>query len=254
MTDGPQSAGEKAKTRRGRRSGTAYRKRIGLAAIEVDAGDPAIVLPRPWMRKFLGVLRRTGNVTWAARTVKMSRQNAYLQRDKCEVFGALWDDALEGRTDLLEQKLYDRATFGVVEDVYGGVGDGITGVVGQRVKHDNGLGTRMLAANREKYRSGFTPEEENGARDAAALIRAFAQEAAGTVPSSKATEAPDWGAQRLGDAVDEAAPEKGPDAAPARLEALPTQATARLCTDCGHGLAPRMRFCPNCGADLTPAE
>lgn len=235
-------SGQKPKSRRGKRGGKRadQNRRKG----ELGYGDGREdLLPRPWMQRFLVVLRRTGNVSTAAKRVGMSRQGCYLWREKNEHFGALWDDAVEDRYDVLEQKLYERAAYGWDEPVFGALGGDMgTGEVGVRRKFDNRLGQWFIERARP-----VKEETTDGAADMAAAIRGFLEAATGSVPSTKATEAKDWGAQRLGDAVDEEAP--AASTVPTSPDAELPAPHLRLCVECGTLVDPEVPVCPNCGAD-----
>jgi len=65
--------------------------------------------------KFLNRLRRTGNVSAAARAVKLSRSRAYEIRQRDPVFAAAWDDAEQEAVDLLEGEARRRAAEGVAQ-------------------------------------------------------------------------------------------------------------------------------------------
>lgn len=238
-------SGEKPKSRRGKRGGKQRRERADL--IGYGEADPS-QLPLPWMPKFLAVLRRTGNVSTAAKRVKISRQNAYEHRNRHAVFGALWDDAVEDRTDVLEQALYERALYGWDEPVFGSLpGEHAgSGEVGVRRKFDNALARWIV----ERARPEEKDDSANEAADMAALIRGFVQAATGSVPNTKSDEAADWGAQRQGDAVIEgkgAGPREEPKPAgpPMRM---------RLCVECGTPVDVSAVTCPNCGADPNPPD
>lgn len=57
---------------------------------------PSTPLPwRRWMPKFVGVLRRSGNVSEAIRSSPRSRKMVYEYRERCEAFALAWDEALE---------------------------------------------------------------------------------------------------------------------------------------------------------------
>lgn len=236
-------SGEKPKSRRGKRGGKQRRERADL--IGYGEADPS-QLPLPWMPKFLAVLRRTGNVSTAAKRVKISRQNAYEHRNRHAIFGALWDDAIEDRTDVLEQILYERALYGQEETTHAVDEHGVEKLVERKLKHDNRLAQWIV----ERARPEEKDDSANEAADMAALIRGFVQAATGSVPNSKADEAADWGAQRQGDAVIE-----GKGAGP-REEPKPTgpPMRMRLCVECGTPVDVSAVTCPNCGADPNPPD
>lgn len=213
-----------------------YRRETPIERRIREGKDVETELPLPWMPRFLGCLRRTNNASLAARQAGVSRQWAYKNRDDHPVFAALWDDALAGAYDLLEAKLLERATFGWDEPVFGslpGEHSG-TGEVGSKRKYDNRLGVRFLETKKDDWnRSRGDAVEADQAQDAAALIRAFVQAASLTVPGTKGDEAKNWGAQRMGDAVDLAPIQKHTQDA---LAGPVPVTTTRLCVDCGKTL------------------
>lgn len=68
--------------------------------------------------KFIAALAESGNVTEACRHAKMSRTGAYQRRERDKAFGALWDEAVEISTDLLEKEARRRAVTGWDEPVF----------------------------------------------------------------------------------------------------------------------------------------
>ena len=67
--------------------------------------------------KFLETLRKTGNVTEAARVARISRNTVYTHRHADPVFAEAWDDAEEEATDALEYEARRRAVHGVERPV-----------------------------------------------------------------------------------------------------------------------------------------
>jgi hypothetical protein len=63
--------------------------------------------------RVLAVLRRTGNVTLAARAVKAGRKTLYDWREADAAFAQAWDEAQAEYDDLLEFEADRRATKGV---------------------------------------------------------------------------------------------------------------------------------------------
>lgn len=68
--------------------------------------------------RFLAALRKTGNVTQAAKAERVDRVTAYTWRNNDEEFAKQWDEALEEATDLLELEARRRAQDGTPEPVY----------------------------------------------------------------------------------------------------------------------------------------
>ena len=64
---------------------------------------------RVWAPKFLDRLRKSGSVTAAARTARVTRQAAYDMRAKDPAFAAAWDDAIEQALDDVEEAVHRRA-------------------------------------------------------------------------------------------------------------------------------------------------
>lgn len=70
-----------------------------------DQSDP----PRQWMPAFLAALRNSGNVRASCQAAKISRKEAYKQRDRSATFRAAWDEALADAIDILEAEAWRRA-------------------------------------------------------------------------------------------------------------------------------------------------
>ena len=108
---------------------------------------------------FLSELRRTGNVSAAARRAKRARGGFYRDRDRDPAFAADWADALEEATDWLELEAVRRAVEGTEEDrFYQGT------AVGTVTRYSDGLLMFLLKARRP---SSFDPryrgvESRNG--------------------------------------------------------------------------------------------
>lgn len=80
-------------------------------------------LPSPAIRRacFLEVLRRTANVSRAAREAGLATSTVYAQRGKSAGFAAEWDAAVTEALDALEEELVQRVRQGVEKPVfYGG--------------------------------------------------------------------------------------------------------------------------------------
>lgn len=76
--------------------------------------------PHHKKRALLAALRRTGNVSAAARAARVDRNCFYNWRRDDEVFRAAADDAMEEAADRLESEARRRAETGVLEPVYHG--------------------------------------------------------------------------------------------------------------------------------------
>lgn len=59
------------------------------------------------MEAFIAILRDGYSVAKACRTINVSRQFAYNERNRNDEFAKLWDDALEDGGDALEDRLSD---------------------------------------------------------------------------------------------------------------------------------------------------
>lgn len=68
--------------------------------------------PRPWMRAFVAVLARTGDISSACRSAEINRTYAYEARKTHPVFAEGWREAFQVSVDLLEQIAIRRATIG----------------------------------------------------------------------------------------------------------------------------------------------
>jgi hypothetical protein len=71
-----------------------------------------------WRALFLNMLRKTGNVSAAARHAGRARAQLYRLRKQDTAFAALWDDALEEAADWLELEALRRAMDGTEEGRY----------------------------------------------------------------------------------------------------------------------------------------
>ncbi len=72
----------------------------------------------PWRALFFEMLRKTGNVSAAARHAGRARVQLYRLRKQDTAFAALWDDALEEAADWLELEALRRAMDGTEEGRY----------------------------------------------------------------------------------------------------------------------------------------
>lgn len=71
-----------------------------------------------WKEVFLAALRKSPNVSAAARKAGYTRQWVYKLRQEDEEFAAAWDDALAEAMDEAEGEIYRRAVRGVVRKVF----------------------------------------------------------------------------------------------------------------------------------------
>jgi trehalose utilization protein len=67
---------------------------------------------------FIGELRKHGNVTRAAETIKKTRGAVYEFRGRREDFATAWDEAIESFMDGVETEAIRRGTVGVQKPVY----------------------------------------------------------------------------------------------------------------------------------------
>ena len=98
--------------------------------------------------QFLAELRKTANISHAARACNVSRPQAYWRREVDEEFAQAWDDAIEEAVDRLEAEAWRRAHDGVPKPVfYKGR------AVGEVYEFSDRLLERLLEAHRpEKYK------------------------------------------------------------------------------------------------------
>lgn len=138
---------------------------------------------------FLTELRKSGNVSAAARAAGISRSHVHQLRDADQAFRLQWDDALEESYDALEAEARRRGHDGFEEPVF---------YEGERVatirRYSDTLLGRLLEANRAKFRktsvevSGPDGKPLEGSIDAVAdkvaslLARAAARRAADVQP------------------------------------------------------------------------
>ena len=103
---------------------------------------------KDWKPEFIELLRRTANVTLAARYAGRSRNQVYHVRRHSEDFAAQWREALEEGSDLLEAEARRRAVTGIDKPVF------FKGeVVGSITKYSDSLLMFLLKAHRpQKFR------------------------------------------------------------------------------------------------------
>lgn len=88
-----------------------------------EAGAPrANKLPSLAVRKtcFVELLRRTANVSRAAREAGLAHSTVYRQRARSKAFAAEWDDAIAEALDTLEEAVLARVRDGVPKPVFFG--------------------------------------------------------------------------------------------------------------------------------------
>lgn len=95
-------------------------------------------------RKFLKVLRETGNVSKAAETIGVSRQTVNNWKKSDEIFARRWEDAIEAFLDDFEETCFERAKNGAEYETTTGDGE----VVTVRSKPSDSLAKYLLTARR----------------------------------------------------------------------------------------------------------
>jgi hypothetical protein len=88
------------------------------ATVEVVRVAKLTKLTAKTRAKFVEILRKTGNVTLAARAIKTSRTAVYEWRAQLAAFAQAWDEAQAEYDDFLECEADRRATKGVRKPVY----------------------------------------------------------------------------------------------------------------------------------------
>lgn len=113
---------------------------------------------KDWKEIFLTKLRKSPNVSAAARAAGYSRQWAYQMRENDSDFAAEWDDAIAESMDTAEGEIYRRAVRGVVKRVF------YKGMEIDRVReYSDTLLIFMAKAHRpEKYRDVLHAEHSGG--------------------------------------------------------------------------------------------
>jgi len=64
--------------------------------------------PRPWMRVFIAVLARSGDVSMACRVAEINRRHVYDVRSRNPDFADAWAEAIKVSVDLMEQIMMRR--------------------------------------------------------------------------------------------------------------------------------------------------
>ena len=68
--------------------------------------------------QFIDCIRDTGNVTWAARLIGMSRAYMYEIKEKDSVFAETWENAFNEFLDTVEAEVKRRAIDGIIKPVF----------------------------------------------------------------------------------------------------------------------------------------
>lgn len=115
-------------------------------------------VPR-WSRvkkiSFLETLRRTGNVSSAAREAGVEISKAYTKRAQDKTFRQDWDAATEGALDDLEEEVRRRALEGTKKPVYYAGKE-----CGSVISFNDNLAMFLLKSKRPKiFSEGFESEE-----------------------------------------------------------------------------------------------
>jgi hypothetical protein len=109
-----------------------------------------------WVKTFLSVLRKTGNVTTACAKAKIERSTAYRRKTDDKDFSAAWTVALDEAADHLEAEAWRRAVAGVLKPVFQGGKR-----VGQVREYSDTMLALLLKAHKpEKYRERFDHKVE----------------------------------------------------------------------------------------------
>ena len=114
-------------------------------------------------------------VSYACKAAKVDKATVYRHRKACPAFAAAWKLARETATDAIEKEAIRRAVKGVREPVYQG-----GKLVGHVRRYADGLLSRLLIANRKKFREKVVNHRHAGAvdisvtHDLAADIAAYA--------------------------------------------------------------------------------
>lgn len=141
---------------------------------------------RDWKPTFIEALRASGNVRYATTRAGISRQTAYVHRERDPKFAEDWCDAIDDFVDVCELELRRRAIDGVERIDHLRVGTDDKGnPVYEEIKYreysDKLLMFMLRAVRPEKYRDNF---------DLAKLLREAAglpQEPTSTHESGRAT-------------------------------------------------------------------
>ena len=91
-----------------------------MAGRPKEGGKPAQKLPSMAVRKtcFIELLRRTANVSRAAREAGLAHSTVYRQRTLSKAFAADWDNAVAEALDALEEAVLGRVRDGAPRPVF----------------------------------------------------------------------------------------------------------------------------------------
>lgn len=133
----------------------------------------------PWLRcrqenqrHFIVEFLSCGKIDEAAEAVGIHRNTHYRWMAVDAEYAAVFEEVRQFAANVLEDSLFDRAVNGWMEPVFGGIGDGVTGEVGERRKFDNVLGLKMLERYKPSKAINQTPTDQPGQ-----TINVFAQQA-----------------------------------------------------------------------------
>jgi hypothetical protein len=126
---------------------------------ELDAADASRARDERWSRDaFLAAFEETGMVSRACEAIGISRQTAYMERQRNEGFAIDWADVEERTTETMEREAYRRAVEGITEPVVS-AGKHVTDVT----SYSDRLLEFMLKARRpEKYRDRVDVKHSGG--------------------------------------------------------------------------------------------
>lgn len=93
---------------------------------------------------FIVAFLSCGDIKQAASDVGICRRTHYAWMARDKKYAEIFESVRKYAGNILEDSLLDRAINGWLEPVFGGVGDGMTGEVGERRKFDNAMAMKML--------------------------------------------------------------------------------------------------------------
>lgn len=128
---------------------------------------------------FLDELRRTANISAAARAAGVSRKTAYWQRQNDPALREDWDHALEEALDDLEAELRRRAITGVEKPVYYGGKP-----CGSVTSYSDALGMFLLRSRRPQIFTDGALNADEGEREVASARDRLARLLGESPPSS----------------------------------------------------------------------
>lgn len=145
--------------------------------------------PPLWQMAFLTALSLTGNVTRAAAAADIARKTAYEARARDDEFAALWDDAIEQATDMLEAEARRRAHDGLVRYKFHNgtaVLDPRTGEPYYELEYSDTLLIFLLKGHRpDKYRERYEFSETTPVKQRVVEEVADASDGDGARPSDQ---------------------------------------------------------------------